>query len=49
MSDEILVDVPGPDTTIRLPRPDNFPAPGGRELTTGVVGDTLGVWLAEFR
>lgn len=49
MSDEILVDVDGSVTTIRLHRPDRLPAPGGRELTNGVAGDILGVRLAEFR
>ena len=49
MSDEILVDVDGPVTTIRVHPPDEHPALRGRALPTGVAGDTLGVRLAEFR
>ena len=49
MSDEILVDVDGPVTTVRVHPPDEHPALGGRELTSGVVGDILGVRLGEFR
>ena len=48
MSDEVPVDVDGLVTTVRLHRPDELPALGG-ELTGGVVGDLLGVRLAEFR
>jgi len=49
MSDETLADVDGLVTTIRLHRPDELPAPGGRELNSGAVGDILSVQLAEFR
>ena len=48
MSDEILVDADGPVTTTRLHRTDELPALAGRELTGGVVGDIVGVRLAEF-
>jgi hypothetical protein len=49
MSDEILVDVDEPATTIRMHPPDEHPALRGRELPTGVVGDMLGVRHVEFR
>ena len=49
MNDEILVDVDGPATPTRLPRPNALPALGGCELTGGVVGDMLGVRLAGNR
>ena len=49
MSDEILIDVDGPVTTVRTHPPDEHPSLGGRELPAGVVGDILGVRLGEFR
>ncbi len=49
MSDENVVGVDGPVTTIRLHRRDILPAVGGRKLTSGVVGDTPRGRLAEFR
>jgi hypothetical protein len=48
MSEEILDAVNGPFTTIRLHRPEELPTVGGRELTSGVVGDILGDRFAEF-
>jgi hypothetical protein len=53
--DELLVeidnsaDVEEPVTIIRRHRPDELPAIGGRELTSGVVGDLVGDRFAEFR
>lgn len=49
MSDETLVGVDAPVTIIRLHRRDELPALGGRELTSGVVGDMVGDRFAEFR
>jgi len=49
VSDEILVDIDGPVTAIRLHQPYEHRTLSGRELISGAAGDILGDPLAEFR
>ena len=48
MSDEILVDVDGLVTAVRVHPPDEHQTIRGRALPTGVARETLGVRHAEF-